>query len=300
MKKVLFYIYSNWVFGKIHYDLARVLYPEYSCDVRCWTTQISETEAPLVAEKYDLFVTTPEGGINLLRHGIAPEKIIVIAHSDWDIFYPVESKMCDVTAYNVFRKYGVICPLLQHISFTYNIARVPEVIPVGLFCDNYTRPASTGLKTLGYFGKYNRSHRDNKTDIKRGYLAEQVAQATGLTLYREEGVHFTATEGLYKRADLVMFCSLIEGNPYVALESFAAGVPVLGTGTGIFAELARTGGGGVLPFNEKDFVHEAVEVINALHENWDLYTLMRSAALEAVKTYDWSVLRPQWLNFLSA
>jgi len=299
MKKLLFYIYSGWVFGKIHYDLARVLYPEYLCDIRCWTTPITAKETPLLSEKYDLFVTTPEGGQNLIRHGFAPDKIIVVAHSDWDIFYPVESKMCDVTGYNVFRKYGVICPLLRHISFTYNIARVPDVIPIGLFCENYARPASTELKTLGYFGKYSRSHRDNQTDIKRGYLAKQVAQATGLTLYREDSVHFTATEGLYKRADLVMFCSLIEGNPYVALESFAAGVPVLGTGTGIFSELAKTGGGGVLPFEEKAFVTEAVEVIKALQENWDLYSLMRAAALEAVKAYDWSNLRAAWLEFLS-
>lgn len=300
MKKVLFYVYSGWVFGKIHYDLARLLYPEYLCDVRCWTTPIAGKEVELVNEKYDLFVTTPEGGLNLARHGLPPDKIIVVAHSDWDIFYPVESGLCDVTGYDMFRRYGVICPLLQHISFTYNISRVPDVVPIGVFCDNYRRPPAESLRTLGYFGKYTRTHRKNRTELKRGYLAERVAEATGLQLYREEGVHFTAAESLYKRVDLVMFCSLIEGNPYVALESFAAGVPVLGTGTGIFPELAKTGGGGVLPFDERAFVAEAVEVIRALQDNWDLYMLMHSAALEAAQQYNWPNLRSQWVDFLSS
>lgn len=299
MQKLLFYTYSNWVFGKIHYDLARVLYPDFLCDVRCWTDEITPTELELIDHKYDAIVSTPEGGLGLVRQGLKPEKIHIVAHSDWDIFYPIEAGQCDVAGYDMFRSYGVICPLLQHVSFTYNVRRIPKVVPIGIFCDNYAREPATSLKTIGYFGKERRTHRNNETDIKRGYLARRVAAATRLELYIENDVHFTLTENLYKRVDLVLFCSLIEGNPYVALESFAAGVPVLGTGTGIFPALAATGGGGVLPFDEDDFLEQAIEVINELKDNHELYLLMRQAALKAVRAYDWSAVRSRWIDFLA-
>ena len=34
-KKILFFHNTEWVMGKIHYELARVLYPHVNADVAC-------------------------------------------------------------------------------------------------------------------------------------------------------------------------------------------------------------------------------------------------------------------------
>ena len=60
MKKVLFYIHNGWVFGKIHNELIKTLYPEVYCDILCWTHQYSEHEFKYLLDKYDYFLSTPE------------------------------------------------------------------------------------------------------------------------------------------------------------------------------------------------------------------------------------------------
>lgn len=298
MKHILFYTHPQWVFGKVHNDLARLLWPEFHCDVMDWAHPLPAYAADIILEKYDAILTTPEGVCTLGTHGVPPEAVVAVAHSDWDLFYPMTTMGKAPDFYKQLKGFAVICPFLQQLCFTYGISRVPAVTPMGVFTQNYLRPASETLQTIGYFGKVER-HGQADVDIKRGYLAKRVADATGLHLFVENNLPFNLTEGLYRRADLVLFCSLIEGNPYVALEAFAAGVPVLGTGTGIFPALAASGGGGVLPFEEDEFVAQAAEVIIAMRENHNLYDLMRVAALEAVKPYDWHALKPTWMEFLS-
>lgn len=300
MRRILFFVNNNWVFGKIHNALIKTLYPEYLCDIRCWTTNLSDLEAKYFNEKYDLFISTPEGCHHLAtQSGIPYDKLVAVAHADWDIHVAVTQNGMTYENFQALRGYAVICPLMQQISFVYGIPRIPAVLPVGVTCADYVRPPSQALNRIGYFGKYERTL-SSSLDIKRGYLAERVAKEAGVELVRQESVHFLVTESLYKSVDLVMFCSLIEGNPYVALESFAAGVPVLGTATGIFPELAKSGGGGILPFEEEEFVANAAEVIRALQENPDLYQRMSTAALAESKKHDWSVLKQTWLEFLQS
>jgi hypothetical protein len=297
MKNILFYTHPQWVFGKVHTDLSRLLLPEFKCDVMDWALPLPPYAADIIREKYDLIVTTPEGVCTLTSYGMQPEEILAIAHSDWDLFYPMTKMGRAPDFYDRLRGFAVICPFLQQLCFTYGISRVPRITPIGVFSADYKRQPSTKVETIGYFGKVAR-HGQANVDIKRGWLVERVAKEAGVTAFIENSLPFNLTEGLYRRADVVMFCSLIEGNPYVALESFAAGVPVLGTGTGIFPELAATGGGGILPFDEDDFVSQAVEVLNAMRADHRIYELMSEAALEAVKPYDWHALKPTWVDFL--
>lgn len=297
MKRVLFYIHNGWVFGKIHNELIKVLYPDLYCDILCWSQSYSEQDLRLLNDKYDLFVSTPATCFFLHKtYGIPYEKLVGIVHQDWDIFDPLENKGVTADDFSRLRGYAVICPLLINISFSYGIGRVPTVLPVGIMREHYRRDMSTGIRRLGYFGSMER--RDRSIDIKRGYLAQRVADAAGLELVSCSNLHFLSTDKLYNTIDLTIFCSLIEGNPYVALESFAAGVPVLGTATGLFPSLAALGGGAVLPFEEDKFVPEAVEVIRALQSDFSLYQQMHSLAYAASERLDWVNVGPMWREYL--
>jgi glycosyltransferase involved in cell wall biosynthesis len=130
-------------------------------------------------------------------------------------------------------------------------------------------------------------------------LAERVAAATGVTLVQREQIAFPLVDQVYTDLDLVIFCSLTEGNPYMALEAMAAGIPVLGTAVGLFPELAQTGGGLILPTEPDALVHHATALIKALQRDTRMYDLMRQAAAVEGARRDWVVLKPQWLAALA-
>jgi glycosyltransferase involved in cell wall biosynthesis len=299
MKRVLFYIHNGWVFGKIHNELIKLLLPEFYCDILCWSQTYTTHEITLLAQKYDLIVSTPATCF-MLHHtyGIPYEKLVGIVHQDWDVFNPLEAgSRVPPAEFARLAGYAVICPLLVNISLSYGIERIPRVVPIGVYCDLYTRPMSQHVKRLGYFGRMARKDRGD-VDIKRGQLAQTVAARTGMEFVRCDSVHFLAADRLYRDVDLVMFCSLIEGNPYMAFEAFAAGVPVLGTAVGRFPELAAGGAGAVLPFEAAQFVEDAVEVVQALQADHAIYSRMHAAALLKSQELDWSAVRPTWIEFL--
>lgn len=300
MKRVLFYIHNGWVFGKIHNELIKLLLPDFYCDILCWSQSYTTQEIALLSQKYDLIVSTPATCFFLHQtYGVPYEKLAGIVHQDWDVFNPLENKTAPVkpAEFDKLAGYAVICPLLVNISLSYGVARIPQVVPIGVYRDLYARPMSQTVTRLGYFGRTARKDRGD-VDIKRGHLAQKVAAHTGMEFVRCDAVHFLAADRLYRDVDLVMFCSLIEGNPYMALEAFAAGVPVLGTAVGRFPELAANGGGAVLPFEDARFVMEAVEVVQALQADHGLYTRMHTAAVTTSQELDWSAVRPTWVEFL--
>ena len=298
MKRVLFFIHNGWVFGKIHNELIKLLLPEFYCDILCWTHAYTQHEMELLAQKYDLFVSTPEGCFSLhTQHGVPYEKLAGVAHLDWDIYHPIE-KQPESAAFDKLAGFSVICPLLINISLSHGITRIPKLTPIGLYQKFYARPMSQSVTRLGYFGRMVREDRTGM-DIKRGALAQTVAEQAGLEFVQCESVNFLAAERLYKNVDLVMFCSLMEGNPYPALEAFASGIPVLGTATGLFPALAASGGGAVLPFESDKFVPEAVEVIQALKADHALYAKMHTAALNKSREFDWQALKQTWVDFLN-
>lgn len=299
MKKILFFIHNGWAFGNIHNELRKCLYPEYDCDYLCWSQSYTQETFNYLIDKYDLFWSTPEGAFSLHNlYGVPLDKIVGMAHQDWDIYHPLASGV-PKEHYSALRGYAVVGPKLLTVSLAYDIARIPAILPVGVHVRNYERPMSTEVKKLGYFGRLERW--DRTIDVKRGRLALEVAKRTGMEVVAPQFVqeiHYLASDRLYREIDLLMFCSLVEGQPCVAFEAMAAGVPVLGTDAGLFGSLATGGGGGVLPYEEDKFVAEAVEVIHALQSNHELYAMMHRAALQTASTFDWAVLKPQWLEYL--
>jgi glycosyltransferase involved in cell wall biosynthesis len=293
LKRVLFFIENNWVFGKIFNELTKHVYPTYDCDIFDWGKVQPREHTDWMQQKYDLFFSTPVGCFFLHdTYGIPLERCYGHAHSDFDIVdarkrFPREyfDRLCG---------YAVVSEPLRYVSFSHGVQRVPAVLPVGVTCANYQRPAPTKIEKLGYFGRMAR--KDGDFDIKRGYLAQAVAEQAGLQFVNREHVPFFIADRLYHEVDLVMFCSLVEGNPYVVLESCAAGVPILGTPAGIFPSVAATGAGVVLPMEEEAFIKSAVKTIQALQNEPALYARMCQAAGEVSKTFDWSVIKRIWLE----
>ena len=57
MKKVLFFIYNGWVFGKIHNELIKALHPDVYFDILCWTGEYSQYEFELLKRKWKIIST---------------------------------------------------------------------------------------------------------------------------------------------------------------------------------------------------------------------------------------------------
>lgn len=293
MKRVLFFIENNWVFGKIFNELTKHIYPLYDCDIFDWGKVQEKENTDRMQQKYDLFFSTPVGCFFLHdTYGIPLDRCYGHAHSDFDIVDAL--RRFPKNYFEQLRGYAVVSPPLRYVSFSHGVQRVPAILPVGVTCANYQRKPPEKIAKLGYFGRMNR--KDDGFDIKRGYLAKQVAEQTKLEFWNREQVPFFIADRLYHEIDLVMFCSLVEGNPYVAIEACAAGIPTLGTAVGIFPAIANTGAGIILPMEEDAFIASAIKTIATLQNEPALYARMCEVAAEVGKTFDWSVMKRTWID----
>jgi glycosyltransferase involved in cell wall biosynthesis len=297
MKKILFYIHNGWVFGKIHNELIKVLCPEFYCDILCWSTPYSDAEIHILQDKYDYILSTPHGCWILHKnYNIPMEKMMAILHQDWDVYTAIKTGMTP-EYFDRLAGYGCVSPILQNISLSYGISRIPDVTRIGIFQNNYPKNISTELKTVGNFCKSKRV--DQGYDVKRGELIEEIVNKTGLSLSRSDSVNFLCVESLYKDIHLVISPSLVEGNPYPMLEAFACGIPVLSTATGIAPEYLRTGGGAILPLKEKDFVNCAVQEIEKMKNDIEYYKARCHESYQIGVAIDWSNIKNEWLYFLN-
>jgi glycosyltransferase involved in cell wall biosynthesis len=298
MKKVLFFIHNGWVFGKIHNELIKALHPDVYCDILCWTGNYSKHEFEYIKKKYDYFVSTPEGCFALFdRFQVPLEKSIGVLHQDWDVFNPLKNG-APKEYFDRLAGYGVIAPILTNISFTHGIGRVPELLRIGTFQNNYPNNKSDALRNIGYFAKHSRL--DQGFDVKRGNLVEAIASKTGLGLVKNEGVNFLGAENLYQGIDLVICPSLVEGNPYPMLEAFSCGIPVLITQCGIAPEYVKHGGGKLLPFNADEFVYSASYEIEKMKADPSYYRKLCDESYEIGKSIDWSIIRSEWVEFFNS
>jgi glycosyltransferase involved in cell wall biosynthesis len=301
MKRILFYIENNWAFGRIHNDLIKTLYPDVHCDIIDWRIGYSSTDVEYFLKKYDYIITTPHGAMVLdTSYKLPLNKMGAISHSNMDIKHIIFEKKLGAEYFNKFKSYGVISPIVRTMSIAHGVYRIPHILEVGCFTNIHRKNQSKELRSIGYVGAIQKNIDANESvDIKRGRLVEKVAEITGLPLIQQKNLHFLCSEELYC-FDLLMFSSLTEGLPTVAIESIASGIPILGTHTGIFPSMAECGAGIILPFEENLFIDKAVDVINDLKLNPEKYQNMCSLALEESKKYDWSVARNSWLKFIES
>ena len=294
--KILFYFENRWVFGKIHNELIKVLYPEIYCDILDASVEITSDKMALFLNKYDYIVTTPWAGICVLNKlgGIPLDKIIGIAHGDLDIAASLRDGASSEDFDNL-AGYATISDSVANFSCKQTmVKRIPKVLKVGLFTELYQKKFSEKIKTLGYVGCFERI--EDGRDIKRGILAKQVAEKTGLEFKHIIDINFLTIEQMYDSLDLIMFCSLTEGNPYSAIEAFACGIPVIGTDTGIFEKISH-GSGFIVPNDEKKFINSACKIIKRLKSNHDEYLqLCKNAKLQSLR-FDWKYIKDDWINY---
>lgn len=294
--KLLFYFENKWVFGKIHNELIKVLHPDIYCDILDASVEIMSDKMMLFLNKYDYIVTTPWAGITVLnkKGGIPLDRIIAIAHGDLDISAAIRDGAISQD-FDKLAGYVVISNTISKFSKKKKIKRIPHLLKIGIFTDLYQKEVPGEIKTIGYVGSYSRL--EDGIDIKRGYIAKKIADKLGLNFVHIHGINFLTIEQMYKDIDILIFCSLTEGNPYSALEAFASGIPVIGTDVGVFKNLANSGGGFILPVNEDKFIAQACETIKYLNKNISEYAKSCICAKIQSKIYDWSKLRHEWVNY---
>jgi glycosyltransferase involved in cell wall biosynthesis len=301
MKKILFFIENNWSFGRIHNDLIKVLYPDVYCDIIDWRISYTLQDMSNFLRIYDYIITTPHGAMTLNSSYKVPlNRIGAIAHSNSDIQHILYTHNLGKQYFDEFKSYGVISPIIRTMSITHGIYRIPHVLQIGCFNDLHEKNTSTQLSRIGYVGKINRAFQEEVKDIKRGNLIIEISEKTNTPLIHHENLHFLCSRRMYCDFDLMMFSSLTEGLPTVAIESFCSGVPILGTHTGIFPDMCNSGGGIILPFEEKQYIEMGIEIINDLKKNPDKYQHMVNCALKESQKYDWSNNKHSWIKFIDS
>lgn len=301
MKKILFFIENNWAFGRIHNDLIKCLYPDIHCDIIDWRVSYRYDDFSHFMNTYDYVITTPHGGMTLTKsYNLPASKIIIIAHSNSDFQHILFTHNLGKEFFEQFKGYAVISPILRTLSIAHGIKRLPQLLQIGCFNNIHIKNNSKQLKKIGYVGATHRAFEEEKIDIKRGHLIAKIAEKVNLPLVQHKDLYFLCSTSMYCDFDILMFSSLTEGLPTVLLEAFSSGIPVIGTDTGVFPDLAKSGGGIILPFEENEYINQAVDTLNELKNNPEKYQHMSMCALEKAREHDWSIAKASWINFINS
>lgn len=131
-----------------------------------------------------------------------------------------------------------------------------------------------------------------------GYGSEEGRLRRLADLLGIDGIRFVgrvepaAMPGLCEAADIFVNASVIDNQPVSVLEAFAAGLPVISTGTGDIAAMVRDGETGLLvPPENPEALAKAVMM---LLERPDQARRMTQRARQEVEHYAWSQVRHAW------
>jgi glycosyltransferase involved in cell wall biosynthesis len=104
--------------------------------------------------------------------------------------------------------------------------------------------------------------------------------------------------GLYDEHDIFVNSSVLDNQPVSVLEAFAAGLPVVSTGTGDIGAMVRSGRNGLLvPPRDPGATAAAIAT---LLENPARALFMTRLAKEDVEKYTWPAVRGQWAEAYGA
>lgn len=296
MRKILFFTDLAWAFGSIHYGLSRFLYEhDVISNVINWSDKYSKSEINFMRSSYDLFVSTPHGGSILNnKFGIPLEKIICVAHAEWDI--KSTSLYLNNEFYNNIFEYSVVCDHLVNVSCRNGIMRSPKITKLGIDFNLFYRKVPNKLSTVGYAGaKW--GYNFEKNEIKRYDCFLKSLEISGLQKKELEYCIFPSMPGYYESVDAIMITSLEEGAGLPSMEAAAAGRLVLSTPVGYFGHNHDKGAGVLLPLDKEELVNKASGYLKYYSENdkefVDKCTMSQEFAKE---NYDWPKLIGSWLS----
>ena len=299
MLKVLFYTQNRWAFGSIHHALAKELYKHnIYTNLLDWTQQYTADEFKLLNKTYDVFVTNPEAVLSLHSRGIPLNKIVTIAHGQWDLLLAKHHN--GVEFYNELKGYAVISDILKQKSIEFGISRLPNITPLGIHFDAFYDKIPDKLSVVGYAGQKECLNFFNQ-EIKRAKLVElAVADIEGIQLFTHSNYNHLCMPGYYKEIDCLIMASTEEAGGLPVMEAAAAGRLVMGTYVGYFEHNADIGAGIGLPIDASEFITKAKEHIIYYRNNPVQYReKCQNIQQFAREHYDWSIVVKHWVDVLS-
>lgn len=294
MKNIVFFIENKWAFGTIHNSLCKELYRfGINAEVLDWEKQYQIDEMLKIADSTDYFVTTPVGICYLMNYQIPLEKIIAIAHGQWDILLANQQLGLDI--YSKIAKYGVVSEILEKKSIEFGVNVPINVVPFGIHFDRFYHKPSEKLTTVAMAGAY-QSYNFFGQEIKRGNLVEQAVKYTGLTYKKHNFYHYLSMSNFYKNVDCIITASTEEGAGLPMLEAAAAGKLCIGTPVGYFEKNGPNGGGHVVPIEANYFITELVSLLNYYDNNSEEYRKKCYSIQEYARNYDWKFFIEKWVE----
>jgi glycosyltransferase involved in cell wall biosynthesis len=297
MTKVLFFTQNRWAFASIHHALSKELYKNgIYANLLDYDIDYSHDEFNLLIDSYDYFVTQPDSIPRLLYYNTPLEKIVAVAHAEWDInlsnFHEVDKR---TNNYNI-HSYGVISNKLLNIVNTMNYSVKPKLVTNGIHFNMFYSKPSNQLNTVGYGGTMS-GHNFSGQEIKRGSLVKQAAEMTNLRFFPSATYNHLAMAGYYKQVDSIIMSSTEEACGLPMLEAAAAGKLCIGTPVGYFAENGLKGGGIQVPIDEELFVSDTVILLDYYKNNQEEYYKKCLDIQEYARyNYDWSKVIGQWIE----
>lgn len=297
MKRVAFYIHTEWALGSIHYALCKELYKfGIDADVLDWNKYYSPENFSEFKKVYDLFVTLPGQPLNILfnTYMVPPEKTVIVAHGKYDIDHALATN----TNLAPFSKFGVVATSLKTHAESLGIKNKIKVVRNGIQFDRFYSKPATQLLNIGYAGIIKQFTHGQK-ELKRSHLVKAISDNTSLPIKMASGKHFTTMPNFYKDVDCVMVSSdENESCGLPLMEAAAAGRLPISAKVGITCEFDNPPGI-ILPMDEEGFVSHGTQILNELKQDTNKFTSLCADAQDfARQHYDWSAVIEDWADLI--
>lgn len=272
-----------------HVDVAQVFSASY------WSFVVSPLPAILAARLFGVRVVlnyrSGEADDHLTRWGALVHPWLKLVHA---IVVPSQF-LSDVFARHGYRT-EIIRNVVETDRFAYRerLPVRPRLVSVRNFEAHY-RVANT-VEAFSFV----RARYPEATLTLAGYGSEEPRLRALVASRNLGGVTFLgrvspdAMPDVYAHADIFVNSSVIDNQPNSVLEAFAAGLPVVSTGTGEIATMVRDGETGlIVPPDDPAAMAKAV---TTLLENPDGALAMARRARADVEQYGWPQARRRWLH----
>ncbi len=298
MVKVLCFVGMGWAFGTVHAELSKYMHTRgHTCDLLDWSRRYEFDEMQMMCEYYDYIYGIPGETWPLTdNYGIPHNKIIVVAHGDYDLHHALESRPRD--EFEKFAGYGVLSEYLKDVSADLGIQRVPKIVRYGVNFRRFFVPVSEGLNVVGYGGSM---FRDNNggVDWKRGILVKEATEDAGLVFNPAGKFHYLAMPRYYGDVDSVIVSSSREGYGLPAMEAAAAGRLVISTPVGGFPGQVSLGAGIVAPIEAREFKKFVTNTLVHYKNNPVEYVEVCRDIQAAARHLDWDFVLDDWIELFT-
>jgi Glycosyl transferases group 1 len=296
--RILMFIGTSWAFGSVHHELVKYFHSRgIVADILDWSKAYSQKDFSLMSSYYDYFYGVPGETWPLTDiYGISHDRIVAVAHGDYDLVHMIKTRPADEI--DRFAGYAVISEFLRDLSVELGVKRVPKVVRYGINFQRFFAAIPSELKVVGYGGSMHRVDH-NGVEWKRGILAQEAAEAAGLSFQPAGNFHFLAMPQYYRQVDAVVVSSLWEGFGLPAMEAAAAGRLVIGTPVGGFPYQCEIGAGIAAPLDAGKFKEFVAERLIYYKQNPGLFSATCKQFREASRLLDWNCVLDDWISLFA-